>query len=83
MMLFMGVRCHLAFSVHTNKNPPERPFYKASGGFSTTGVPGIEPGSGVLETLIKMIKNSHFTRVKEDLQRAAPTFVPSSFFDAV
>ena len=28
------------------------PFYKASGGFLLAGVEGIEPSSGVLETLI-------------------------------
>jgi len=33
------------------QKPPERPFYKASGGFPLTGVEGIEPSSGVLETL--------------------------------
>jgi len=45
------------------RNPPECPFYKASGGFFTAGVPGIEPGSGVLETLGDMQRNACFTTI--------------------
>ena len=43
---------YLLFATHINQNSSGYLFYKASEGFSTTGVPGIEPGSGVLETLI-------------------------------
>lgn len=59
-----------------NKHPPKCPFYKASGGVPLTGVPGIEPGSGVLETLSKMLRDVGFIRNMGGSFKCVPTFVP-------